>query len=119
MTQGRQTREFNFVEDLADGFVRAGTAPGVEGEIFNLGCGEEVAIRDLALMILDLMGNPIEAELGALPERPTEIMRMYSDSTKARELLGWKPEVELRDGLARTIQWYRDEAAKPASSFLL
>jgi len=119
MTEGRQTREFNFVEDLVDGFVRAGTTPGIEGEIFNLGCGEEVAIRDLALMILDIMGNPIEAELGALPERPTEIMRMYSDSTKARERLGWEPAVQLRVGLARTIEWYRDEAAKPTSSFLL
>jgi len=84
MTQGYQTREFNFVEDIAEGFVLAATAPGVECEILNLGCGEELSMRHVAQTILDLMGNPIEAQFGALPERPTEIHRMYSDSTKAR-----------------------------------
>ncbi len=61
MTQGRQTREFNYVEDLVDGFVRAATVPGMEGEVFNIGGGEEVSIRDVARTILDLMGNPIAA----------------------------------------------------------
>src|SRR5262249_60897775 len=60
MTQGHQTREFNFVEDIAKGFVLAATAPAdVEGQILNLGCGEEVSMRHVAQTILDLMGNPI------------------------------------------------------------
>lgn len=117
MTQGRQTREFNYVEDLVDGFIRAGTVPGIEGELFNLGCGEEVAIRDLALTILDLMDNPIEAQIGALPDRPTEIWRMFSDSTRARERLGYEPQHSLREGLAKTIAWYRTEMTKDHSSF--
>jgi nucleoside-diphosphate-sugar epimerase len=118
MTQGRQTREFNYVEDLADGFVKAATAPGVEGEVINLGCGEEISMRDVATMILDVMGNPIEPKFGALPERPTEIMRMYCDSTKARELLGWAPKHSLREGLASTIEWYGRELQDPSSPFL-
>ena len=52
MTQGTQTREFNYVEDLADGFVALATAPGIDGELFNLGCGREVSMRDLATTIL-------------------------------------------------------------------
>ena len=119
MTEGRQTREFNFVEDIADGIVRAATAPGIDGEILNLGCGEEVSMRDLATQILELMGNPIEPEFGALPERPTEIRRMYSDSSKARTLLGWEPLHTLADGLARTIAWYEGELARPGSPFVL
>lgn len=119
MTQGRQTREFNYVEDLVDGFVLAGTVPGIEGEIFNLGCGEEVSMRDLATTILDVMGNPIEAQFGALPDRPTEIWRMYCDSSKARERLGWKPNHSLREGLEKTIDWYRAELASPRSVFAL
>jgi nucleoside-diphosphate-sugar epimerase len=118
MTQGRQTREFNYVEDLADGFVKAAISPGVEGEIINLGCGEEISMRDVATMILDIMGNPIEARFGALPERPTEIMRMYCDSSKARTLLGWAPKHSLRDGLAKTIEWYGRELEDPSSPFL-
>jgi nucleoside-diphosphate-sugar epimerase len=119
MTKGLQTREFNFAEDLADGFVRAATTPGIEGEIFNLGCGEEVSMRDLATRILDRMGNTVEAQFGALPERPTEIHRMYCDSSKAREVLGWKPTVSLDEGLDRTIAWYTAELDRsPSSSFL-
>ena len=117
MTTGRQTREFNFVEDLVEGFVLAGTVAGVEGLVLNLGGGEEVAIRDLATMILDLMGNPVEAQLGALPDRPTEIWRMFCDSTRAREVLGWKPVHTLAGGLERTIAWYRAELERDTSSF--
>jgi nucleoside-diphosphate-sugar epimerase len=117
MTQGRQTREFNFVEDLVDGFVRAAATAEAEGHLINLGCGEEVSMRDLASLVLELMGDPIEPHFGALPERPTEIERMYSDSTVARDLLGWAPQHSLRDGLNLTIDWYRQELGK-ASQFL-
>jgi UDP-glucose 4-epimerase len=117
MTAGTQTREFNYVEDLAEGFVRAAVAPGVDGEVINIGGGEEVSMRDLANTVLDLMGNPIQAEFGALPERPTEIPRMYAANQKARDLLGWAPHTTLRDGLTRTIAWYTGELKSPGSSF--
>ena len=67
MTEGLQTREFNYVEDLADGFIRAATVPGIEGDVFNIGGGEEISMRDLATTILELMGDPDRAEFGALP----------------------------------------------------
>jgi nucleoside-diphosphate-sugar epimerase len=117
MTQGRQTREFNFVGDLVDGFVRAATVPEVEGKVFNIGGGEEVAMRDLAQMILGLMGNPITAEIGALPDRPTEIWHMRSDSTKARDALGYRPQRSLAEGLEETIAWYRAELDRQPSPF--
>ena len=119
MTLGSQTREFNYVEDIADGIVRAASAPGIDGDVLNLGCGEEVSMRDLATTILGLLGDPIAAEFGALPERPTEIRRMYSDSSKARRLLGWEPRTSLEEGLARTIAWYEAELARPGSPFAL
>lgn len=109
MTEGRQTREFTFVEDVADAFVRALVAPGIEGEVFNVGRGDEVSMRDLALTVLELLGNPIQPEFGALDYRPTEIWRMFGDSSKARRVLGWTPSHSLGDGLAKTIDWYRDQ----------
>lgn len=119
MTQGLQTREFNYAEDIADGLVRAATTPGVEGELFNLGCGEEISMRDLATKVMERMGNPVEVQLGALPERPNEIPRMCCDSSKAREALGWQPSVSLDEGLDRTIAWYAAELERsPSSSFL-
>jgi nucleoside-diphosphate-sugar epimerase len=117
MTQGRQTREFNYVTDLVDGFVRAAVKPGIEGEVINVGCGEDVSMRDLATTILDLMGNPITPKFGALPERPAEIMEMRCDNTKARTLLDWEPKHTLAEGLAKTIEWYKTELASPRSPF--
>jgi nucleoside-diphosphate-sugar epimerase len=117
MTQGRQTREFIYVEDLAEALVRAGTAPGIDGEVINIGCGEEVSMRDLAIRLLGVMGNPIEPQFGAIPDRPTEVWRMFSDNAKAKELLGWAPAHSLEDGLSRTIEWYKAELGHRGSSF--
>lgn len=119
MTSGEQTREFNHVEDLAEGLLAAGTADGVEGQLINLGGGEEVAIRDLATRILTLAGSEVVPDLGALPERPVEIRRMRADASRARRLLGWQPRHDLDTGLARTIDWYRAELAnRPDSPFI-
>jgi nucleoside-diphosphate-sugar epimerase len=109
MTEGHQTREFMYVDDVAEVFVRALTQPGIDGEVINVSRGEEVSIRELALTVLALMGNPVEALFGALENRPTEIWRMFGDNTKAKDLLGWSPTTSLSDGLAQTIAWYRQQ----------
>jgi nucleoside-diphosphate-sugar epimerase len=109
MTGGEQTREFNYVEDIVDGIVRAADAPGVDGLVINVGCAEPRRIRDVAGLVLDLMGNPVRAELGKLPYRPGETWEFYCDNTRARQLLGWSPRMRLEDGLRRTIAWYREQ----------
>jgi UDP-glucose 4-epimerase len=118
MTTGKQTREFNYVTDLVEGFLLLGVVPGIEGQLFNLGNGEEVTIADLVHTVLDVMGNPVEAELGALPDRPIEIWRMFCDSARAREVLRWGPQHSLRDGLRATVDWYRQELEDPTSPFV-
>ena len=117
MTQGHQTRELNFVGDLVGGFLLAATVPGIEGEVFNIGGGQEVSMRDLATTVHGLMGDPIRAEFGALPERPTEIRAMRSDVTKARSRLGLPPFRPLHQGLEETIGWYRRELEQSGSVF--
>lgn len=74
-------------------------------------------MRELAQTILDLMGNPIEPEFGALPDRPTEIWAMRSDVTKARQRLGLPPFRPLAVGLEPTIAWYRREMEQASSLF--
>ena len=118
MTKGTQTREFNYVTDLVEGFLLLGVVPGIEGQLINLGNGEEVAIADLVRSLLAVMGDPVEADMGALPDRPIEIWRMFCDSRRARDLLGWAPRHDLRSGLAATVNWYRTELADPASPFV-
>lgn len=108
MSPGAQSREFNYVTDIVDGFIRASKTKKAIGEIINIGNGRECKIMDITKMTLNLMGNPIEPEMGALPYRDNEIMRLFCDNTKARELLKWKPRVGLEEGLKRTIEWYRE-----------
>jgi len=119
MTTGRQTREFNYVDDLVGGLIKAGTTSGVEGELFNLGCGEDIAMRDLARLVLSLLDDPIEPDIGALPDRPTEIWQMRADATKAKTQLGWSSQCSLADGLRATVDWYRTELERPGSVFAL
>lgn len=107
-TKGEQTREFNYVSNVVDGLVRAGLHEGeIEGPV-NIAAGEEVSISDLVHKIAELTETRSKIETGALPYRPTEIWRMYAESKRAREILGWKPEVNLEEGLKRTVEWFRE-----------
>jgi nucleoside-diphosphate-sugar epimerase len=109
MTQGAQTREFMYVDDVVDAFVRALWRPGLEGEVVNISSGQEISIRSLALTVLALLGNPVQPVFGALDYRPNEIWRFFGDNTKGRELLDWAPTTSLEDGLSATISWLRQQ----------
>jgi nucleoside-diphosphate-sugar epimerase len=76
-------------------------------------------MRDLAKSILEVLGSSLTPEFGALPERPTEIPRMYSDTRLTREVLGYRPRHSLQVGLERTIAWYRAELGRSCSPFAL
>jgi nucleoside-diphosphate-sugar epimerase len=106
MTEGEQTREFNYVDDIVDGFIKASFTKKAIGEIINIGNGKEYKIRDVVFKILDIMGNPIKPLIGALPYREGETMHFYCDNTKVKELIGWHPKVSLEEGLKKTIDWY-------------
>jgi UDP-glucose 4-epimerase len=107
-TKGEQTREFNYVSNVVDALVMAAEHNEQINGPLNIAAGEEVRICDLVHKIAELTGARGQLEVGALAYRPTEIWRMYADSTRARELLGWKPEVCLEDGLKRTVDWFRE-----------
>ena len=104
-------RDLTFVSDTVAGLIAAADAPDrVNGETLNLGVGKTVSIGDLAELIFDLMGGDYSIALQEERRRPdkSEVMRLLSDNSKALELLGWRPRVSLREGLARTIEWIRE-----------
>ena len=109
MTGGEQTRDFTYVDDVVEGYIRASLSEKAVGQTINLGTGEERPIKDVVLKALELMGDPVKPLIGALPYRPREIWRLYSDSSKARELLGWQPQASLEEGLRKTIAWYTEK----------
>jgi dTDP-glucose 4,6-dehydratase len=100
-------RDLTYVADTVDGFLRVGEVDGVEGEVINLGVGNDVTISDLAAEIIGLIGRPVRIEVDAARMRPlkSEVMRLLSDNRLALERLGWQPQVSLREGLLRTIAW--------------
>lgn len=107
-TEGRQTREFNYVENLVDGILMAAENPKSIGQVINLGSGEEIAIRDLVKKIHALTKSKSKLRIGALPNRPTEIWRMCAANERAKNILGWTPRIDFDEGLKRTIAWFRD-----------
>lgn len=107
MTEGRQTRELNYVEDVVEGFVKAAVTPQAIGEVINLGNGKEYMIMEVAKLVKRLTAAKIKLQIGAIPYRPAEVMRFYSDSRKAERILGWKAKTPLEEGLKITIEWYR------------
>jgi len=107
MTRGEQTREFNYVSDIVDGYIKAGSIKKAVGEVINIGNGTEYKVRDVAERIVSIVGGKSKPKFGALPYRPGEVMHFYCDNRKAKRILGWSPKVGLDEGLRRTVEWYR------------
>ncbi|GBE05162.1 GDP-6-deoxy-D-mannose reductase [bacterium BMS3Abin10] len=112
MTEGDQTREFNYVDDVVDAYVLAACHPEVAGKIINIGNGIEHRVRDVAEKIVKLMGDPIRLLVNVLPKRRGEAEHFFCNNERARRLLGWNPKVNLDEGLGKTIQFYRDYPPK-------
>jgi GDP-L-fucose synthase len=110
---GTPTREFLYVEDAADGIAVAG-ARYSGAEPVNLGSGADISIRELAGLVAELTG--FDGEIVWDSAAPNGQPRRRLDVTRARELFGFEARTPLRDGLERTIAWYRDSVATPASS---
>jgi UDP-glucose 4-epimerase len=105
---GSQLRDFVFVDDAADAFLRAGRADECDGEVFNVGGEAPVSLRDLVAMLIDVAGSGRVRYVEWPPDKKRiDIGSFYSDSTKFRQTTGWAPRVGLRDGLQQTIAFYR------------
>ncbi len=111
----RPTRDLNYVTNTVDGFIAAAESPNTIGRTINIGSGREISIRDLAHLIGRLMDLEVRIE-GDDPRRTrpegSEVERLLSNNTLARELLGWEPAISLEAGLSKTIEWIRSNKEK-------
>jgi NAD dependent epimerase/dehydratase len=102
-------RDLTFVTDTARAFVLAATASGIEGETIHFGQGSAISVRELAELCLKVANRTatlVSVETRSRPEK-SEVGLLVSDSTKAKKLLGWSPEVALVDGLRATAEYVR------------
>jgi UDP-glucuronate decarboxylase len=106
--EGRQSRSFCFVDDMIDAFLLFMDSPAEAVGPLNLGNPSEISIADLAALIVEMTGSSSPIEHRPLPE--DDPFRRMPDISLARSLLGWSPSVPLREGLERTIGYFRDGA---------
>ena len=108
------TRDFVYVGDTVAGMMSAGRGDGIEGEVINLGTGVEVSIAEVVQRVLGLLERDVPVSLDDDRLRPSdsEVERLVADISKAKALLGWAPEVDLDEGLQRTIDWLTGSLSK-------
>jgi UDP-glucose 4-epimerase len=106
---GQQLRDFTFVEDCVEAMLIAALDERANGQVFNLGGDRIISLRDLAAMIVELNGAG-EFAVREFPEnrKRIDIGDYYSDFALIRDSLGWQPRTPLRDGLERTLAFYRE-----------
>ncbi len=106
---GRQTRDFTYVSDVARGVLAACTAPGVSGEVFNVAVGGRISLLDLVGTLQRLLGADVEPTFG--PAREGDVRDSQADIVRARQMLGYEPQVSFEDGLRATVDWYKTTLA--------
>ncbi|MGQ9482482.1 NAD-dependent epimerase/dehydratase family protein [Chloroflexus sp.] len=106
---GRQLRDFTYIDDCVDALLLAALHPAASGQIFNLGGLEVINLRDLAALTVEVAGGG-SFEIIPYPadRKPIDIGDYYADDRRIRTMLGWQPRINLRTGLARTIAFYRE-----------
>ena len=109
---GDQTRTLTHVDDIAEGIVAAMAHPAGENQDFNISASEERTVAEIARIIWEVCGEDPEAfELEHLPSFQVDVQRRWPSVEKAKRLLGWEARIELRDGIAGTVDWLREQEA--------
>jgi nucleoside-diphosphate-sugar epimerase len=105
---GKQRRDFNFVTDVVEALLRAAVSSEADGQLFNLGDHEQISLRELASLLVEINGSG-NYELVPFPDdrKAIDIGDYYADFRKIDEVLGWSPQVTLENGLKQTLEFYR------------
>jgi len=105
------TRDFNFVKDICIGFIVLAKCDKAIGKEVNIGSGTEISINELAELIINILGVSASVVSDEHRFRPknSEVERLVCDSSLLSQLTGWKPEVTIKEGIVKTIEWFKDE----------
>lgn len=103
---GEQSRDFTYVENVVNACLSAAHAPQpLQGDAFNIACGARHSLNDTVRILNELTGKNIKPRY--LPARKGDVEHSQADISKARSILGYQPAVQYKEGLARTLEWYR------------
>ncbi|GKU26929.1 NAD-dependent 4,6-dehydratase LegB [Clostridium folliculivorans] len=104
------TRDFNFVKDTAEAFVKVAESDNTVGEVINAGSNYEISIKDTIDLIVKIIGKDVKIICDEQRLRPknSEVNRLWADNRKIKELTGWAPKYDIESGLRETIEWMKD-----------
>jgi len=103
---GTQSRDFTFVANVVDANLAACEIPGISGMVFNVACGHDYSVIDVAESLKKILHKTIESVYG--PSRPGDVKRTFADISRLRDILKVEPRVDLHEGLKRTVEWFRE-----------
>jgi nucleoside-diphosphate-sugar epimerase len=103
---GEQSRDFTFIDNVVAANLNAGSSAGANGKVINVANGQRVTLNELLDVLKDLTGKP-EVTAEYLEPRVGDVKHSLADITMARELLAYESKVDLREGLSRTIDWWK------------
>jgi UDP-glucose 4-epimerase len=105
---GKQTRDFIYIEDLVRAIVMAATREGIGGEIFQIATNSETTVSEIAELLKTVFGkNGLEfTDVIYTTPRVGDVKRNFSNTTKAQKLLGWSPLISIKEGLENTVEWF-------------
>lgn len=103
-------RDFNYVKDVAEGFIEIARASNVLGEKINIATGSGVILEDVAHTLMDIIGRKVEIAREDIRLRPakSEVERLIGSNEKIKKLTGWQPKYDLKQGLRETVEWFKD-----------
>lgn len=104
---GEQSRDFTYVANVIEANIRAAESEIEGAPVINIACGERTTLNQVIAILNELIGKDLPAQYG--PERVGDVRHSHADITRARTLLGYAPQIDLREGLRRTLEWYRGQ----------
>lgn len=102
---GQQSRDFSYIDNIIQANLKAATAPNIAGGVFNVACQERHTVMEIANTIMEITGRKVEPEFTA--PRRGDVRHTLADISRAREALGYHPEVGFREGLEKTVAWFQ------------
>jgi len=103
----KTARDFIFVEDVVDAYIKASKMPKLAGHIFNIGTGKQSSLKEIVSIIIDLTNSKAKQKWGSYPDRSFDASIWVADISKANKMLKWHPKHNLRQGLKKTVNWFK------------
>jgi len=101
-------RDFVFIKDVVDAYIKVVETPDVKGQIFNIGYSKQHSVGEVVSKIIELAEERVSPEWGSIPKRTSEPIIWQADISKAKDILKWEPRYDLEEGLNKTVKWFKE-----------